>query len=445
MIKRNIYLIVPIFFLLYTLTGCKELSKETEIHTTENSIEVSTEISTEISTEVSSSDKVGETKPNIEDEPIEYHRLSADEKMEDFDFLFNTLSSNYPFFDMNKRLYAVDWLANKDSYIKQIEDTKGNLEFYMVLNSIIKDLNYGHAQVLNDSAYVYLLKRNKSVMAEPWVEIFEDPVVQSRYSYALEAKDKDSVTEDYIYPDNIALEKWPEISTAYVKINSFNHFNIEGDWKAMQPFLNELDDVNSLIIDIRGNMGGDTAYWSKYLLPELIYEEKESSQYYCFRGGDYSERFVEYKLGYKYADMEVIDQSFYEELSSNIPEEIKIDFRYYLKSTTVIDPIDEEGYRGDIYLLVDHNVFSSAEQFVQFVRDTKLAYIIGEATSGESAGFDSLVLRLPNSGYVIRFPGVMVLSSSGINTNEVIINPDLFGDSKMALEEAIELIKINNE
>jgi len=150
-------------------------------------------------------------------------------------------------------------------------------------------------------------------------------------------------------------------------------------------------------------------------------------------------------FGYKYADLEVIDQAFYEELSPNIPEEIKTDFRYYLKSTTVIDPIDEDGYRGDIYLLVDHNVISSAEQFVQFVRDTKLAYIIGEPTSGESAGFDSLILKLPNSGYVIRFPGVMVLSARGINTNEVIVNPDLLVDSKMALEETMELIKINNE
>lgn len=433
MIKRYIYMIVLIFLLVYTLTGCKELSKEIEIQTIEDS------------TELSSNDKVGDIQSNIEDKTSEHIGLSDEEKLEDFQFLFNTLSRNYPYFEMNKRLYTIDWLANKNSYIKRIEDTEGDLEFYIVLNSIIKDLNHGHAQVLNDRLYAFALNIYKSVMLEPWLEILEEPVVQSRYSNAVKAQENDNTKEPYVYPDNIVLEKWSETSTAYIKIKSFNHFNIEGDWEVIQPFLNDLDDIDSLILDIRGNTGGDSSYWSDYLVPELIYEPKEFSQYYCFRGGEYSESFIEFVFGCNYSEMEVVDKDFCENLSPNIPEEIKTDFSYYVKNTQIIDPIDDEGYRGDIYLLVDHNVISSSERFVQFVRDTKLAYIIGEATSGESSGFDSLVLRLPNSGYVIRFPGAMVLSSSGINIDEAIVNPDCIVDSKMALEKAIELIKIDHK
>jgi len=116
-----------------------------------------------------------------------------------------------------------------------------------------------------------------------------------------------------------------------------------------------------------------------------------------------------------------------------------------VKDTLLINPTDEEGYRGDIYLLVDRHVISSSQSFVQFIRDTNLAHIIGEPTAGEGSGFGSLLLRLPNSGYVIQFPGVMVLNSDGVNIEEVIFNPDLLVDSNMALEKAKELIKINNE
>jgi C-terminal processing protease CtpA/Prc len=345
---------------------------------------------------------------------------------------------------MNKRQHGVDWIANKDDYVKRIQETEGDLKFNIVLDNIVKDLNYGHTRVFNNRQYAGVLNVYKKLMHEPWLEVLEDPVVQNMYWNVVKDKDQDNETDLHVNPNNLILEKWDETSTAYIKINSFNHFNIEDDWKIIQPFLNDLEDIHSLIIDIRGNTGGDTAYWTDNLVPELISEPKESSKYFCFRGGEYSERFINFRLGYKYSDMEVIDEAFIEELSSNVPEEIKTDFRYYIKDTLLINPTDEEGFRGDIYLLVDRHVISSSQSFVQFMRDTDLAYIIGEPTAGEGSGFDSHLLRLPNSGYVIQFPGVMVLKLDGANIEEAIVNPDLLVDAKMALEKAIELIK-NNE
>jgi C-terminal processing protease CtpA/Prc len=415
------FLFVQIFFLLLILTGCDASSTEPAVQTYEATIE--------------SSD---------EDATSEHQGLTEDEKLEDFEFLFNIISSNYPYLQMNKRQHGVDWIANKDDYVKRIQETEGDLKFNIVLDNIVKDLNYGHTRVFNNRQYAGVLNVYKKLMHEPWLEVLEDPVVQNMYWNVVKDKDQDNETDLHVNPNNLILEKWDETSTAYIKINSFNHFNIEDDWKIIQPFLNDLEDIHSLIIDIRGNTGGDTAYWTDNLVPELISEPKESSKYFCFRGGEYSERFINFRLGYKYSDMEVIDEAFIEELSSNVPEEIKTDFRYYIKDTLLINPTDEEGFRGDIYLLVDRHVISSSQSFVQFMRDTDLAYIIGEPTAGEGSGFDSHLLRLPNSGYVIQFPGVMVLKLDGANIEEAIVNPDLLVDAKMALEKAIELIK-NNE
>ncbi len=420
MMKR--FLFIPIFFLLFTLTGCDTSSKEPAVQTYEATIE--------------SSDEDDTSKP---------HGLSKEEKLEDFEFLYNIISSNYPYLQMNKRQHGVDWIANKDDYIKRVQETEGDLKFYIVMDNIVKDLNYDHTSVLNNRGYANVLNTYKNVMLEPWLKVLEDPVVQSRYWDAVKDEDQENMTETQEKSGDLILEKWDETSTAYIKISSFNRFNIEDDWEKMQPFLNDLDDTHSLIIDIRGNSGGDTTYWTDYLVPELISEPKESSKYFCFRGGEYSEPFIVSRLGYKYSDMEVIDEKFINELSSRVPEEIKTDFRYYMTDTMLINPMDDEGYRGDIYLLVDRYVSSSSQSFVQFMSDTELAYIIGEPTAGEGSGFDPLLLRLPNSGYVIRFPGVMVLNSEGANIEEAIVNPDLLVDTKMALEKAIEIIKINNE
>lgn len=416
------FLFIPIFFLLVTLAGCDASSTEPDVQTYEANIE-----------------------SNEEDNTSQHLGLSEEQKLEDFEFLFNTISSNYPFLQMNKRQHGVDWIVNKDDYIKRIKETEGDLKFYIVLVNIVKDLNYDHTSVFNSSGYAQVLKIYRNVMLEPWLEILEDPVVQSRYWDVVKDKNQDNETDVYVNPDNLILEKWDETSTAYIKISSFNHFNMEGDWKIIQPFLNDLDDIHSLIIDIRGNSGGDTTYWTKYLVPELLSEPIERSQYFCFRGGEYSEPFIVSRLGYNYSDMEVIDETFIKKFSLGVPEEIKTDFRYYMKDTLLINPIDNEGYRGDIYLLVDRYVSSSSHSFVQFMSDTDLAYIIGEPTAGEGNGFDTLLLRLPNSGYVIRFPGVMVLNSDGANIEEAIVNPDLLVDTNRALDQAIELIKINNE
>ncbi len=305
MMKR--FLFVPIFFLLFTLTGCDSSNTEPAVQTYEATIE-----------------------SNDEDDTPGPHVLSEEEKLEDFEFLFDTISSNYPYLEMNKRRHAVDWIANKDDYIKRIQETEGDLKFNLVLNNIMKDLNYKHARVFNNREYTYVLNIYKKLMHEPWLEVLENPVVQSRYWNVVKDKDQDNETDVYINSNNLILEKWGETSTAYIKINSFNHFNIEGDWKIIQPFLNDLDDIHSLIIDIRGNTGGDTTYWTDYLVPELISEPKVSSKYFCFRGGEYSERFIDFRLGYKYSEMEVIDEEFINELSQGVPEEIKTDFRYYV-------------------------------------------------------------------------------------------------------------------
>lgn len=74
--------------------------------------------------------------------------LTSQEKMEDFEYMYNILKENYPYFEVNKRVNGVDWLKNKEIYESRIENTKNNEDFMEELNSILSELHNGHTNVL---------------------------------------------------------------------------------------------------------------------------------------------------------------------------------------------------------------------------------------------------------------------------------------------------------
>ena len=79
--------------------------------------------------------------------------LTKSEMVNDFEYLFEELKENYPFFGVLKRKYEIDFLANHDTYLKRVKDCKTDEEFIKVLTEIMADLNNYHAKIA-DSAYV---------------------------------------------------------------------------------------------------------------------------------------------------------------------------------------------------------------------------------------------------------------------------------------------------
>ncbi len=80
-------------------------------------------------------------------------KLSKAEMVADFEYLFKELKENYPFFEVLKRKYDIDFIKNHDIYLKKVKDSKSDQEFIKNLNEIMADLNNYHAKIA-DSAYV---------------------------------------------------------------------------------------------------------------------------------------------------------------------------------------------------------------------------------------------------------------------------------------------------
>lgn len=81
--------------------------------------------------------------------------LTKEQKIHDFNFLFDVLESSYPLFEYQEKVYGINWLKNKEKYLKMINATTDNFEFYATLDSIFSELPSIHTMLLEPSIEVY--------------------------------------------------------------------------------------------------------------------------------------------------------------------------------------------------------------------------------------------------------------------------------------------------
>ncbi len=403
------------------------------------------------------SDKKHDTVNNETDLPVEnslsgtgesssqINQLSQQQRIDDLKYMYNVLKDNYPFFGVNKRLYQVDWLSREQEFIDRVKATQSDDDFYYTLKSILSDLNNGHTNFIDKDFYNKLntdINRSNLTTNKAWKEVLDNEKAKLRYDDPTHEK-PNITTENYAIPGNVKTDIVSEGKVAYLGISSFNTFNIEGDIKIITPFLKKVKNYKALIIDIRGNGGGDDSYWSNNLVPLLTDRNLSCDWYFLFRGGNYAEHFIKYRLGDDYKNLQPIDNIFSEDLK-NYPEEVKSDFKKYLKYKKTVPSKIYVGFQGKIYLLVDKYVYSSSEMFATFAKSTKFATLVGETTGGDGIGMEPLICVLPNSGHIFRFPNIMGLDSDGNCNEEHKTQPDIRVDTRkndnLLKDEAVKYV-----
>lgn len=377
-------------------------------------------------------------------------QLTEVEKLEDFEYMYTILEENYPYFEVNKRLNGIDWLSKKDEYIDRIKASTTDDMYFNELNNILSELKNGHTNMLDKWFYSYakdIYERDKKVN-KAWVKQLNKSEARKRYSSMPESKGRFEGSENNIIADNIKTHIFKNEKIGYLAIHSFNTFNIKEDMKTIKPFLESIKDYKGLIIDIRGNGGGDTRYWTDNIVPMLINNKVECIYYSAFRGGDFTEAFLESRHGIGYEGLGSISDITGGKLK-NIPPELSKDFKYYDESRIILNPKNSIGFNGKIYLLTDGVVFSSAEAFSVFAKSTGFATLVGETTGGDGIGSDPAVCTLPNSGYVFRFTKEMGLTSDGTCNFEHKTVPDIKVPAKIgesfnedeAIQTVLKLLK----
>ena len=364
--------------------------------------------------------------------------LDSEDYIEDFNFVYETLKTHYPFFEINKRKNGVDWLSNKKSYEKYISKSKNDKDFFNRMNDILSDLNNAHTNLVPETNGIFMYISYKTMPQNDWrydiSKIYEKDRVRSRYNISnstvnefinsnikndkgnLDDSDYQNLTTDILIKDKLA----------YIKINSMlGEKFIADDREILSDFLCIIKSYPYLIIDIRGNGGGDTRYWQDFLLPRIIDKEYETTVYSFFKNGDLNRKIIKQKGVKKNVNEFLTNRVFNDDVSSIIK-----DFEYYSKSKIKISPSkDSIRYKGNIYLLVDEGVYSSSETLASFCKETELAKLIGTKTGGDGIGFDPMQIDLPNTGYVLRFANDLGITESGSINEMDQTTPDIIVDS----------------
>jgi len=374
-------------------------------------------------------------------------QLTQKEKLDDFEYMYTILKENYPYFEVNKRLNEIDWLANKNKYLSKIKFTNNDDDFIKAIQSILADLNNGHTNALDKGSYSYMkgVYEKNQELNRAWLEQLNNSKAIKRYSTISNFEDTSPLplSPNSITPGNVKVNVLEKEKVVYLSIKSFNTFNIDGDMKIIKPYLQSINNYKALIIDIRGNGGGNSSYWSNNIVPMLINKPLEETQYEAFRGGSFIEQFIKSRRGFGYEKLEPILNINKVNLK-NLPPELKSDFKYFLEQKSQYQPNNSAGFNGKIYLLIDGAVFSSSERFAIFAKNTGFATLVGERTGGDGIGDDPAICVLPNSGYLFRFTKQMGLTSNGACNFENKTEPDIKVSAKinsnLSNDEAVQAV-----
>ena len=347
--------------------------------------------------------------------------LSKEDYIEDFNFAYNTLKEHYPFFEVNKKLYGIDWLANKEKYEAYIAESKNDADFFSRMNYVLAELHNWHTHLMPTELGIDYYISYKYYPIFWWrhdiAKMYEKDNVRRRYNINNETvkryvnaniKRDDEVNKTY--SKNLMTENIIKDKLAYIRIKSLiGGQYINQDKDIIINYLNEIKDYPFLIIDIRGNGGGDSGYWQNFLLPKIVDKKYETKNYLFIKLGKLYEKIFRQERFDNDVKTFLDNSSFSDDV-----KKILSNFDGYTTWNMSVEPSEDSiHFKGKIYLLVDNGVYSSAEMLASFCKETKLATLVGSRTSGDGIGFDPMQVDLPNTAFVMRFSNVMGVTESG--------------------------------
>ncbi|MFX0094832.1 MAG: S41 family peptidase [Candidatus Hodarchaeota archaeon] len=212
---------------------------------------------------------------------------------------------------------------------------------------------------------------------------------------------------------------YPEDKVGYLQIGSMA--NPSDYHSQIMSFYQSIADYNHLIIDIRGNAGGNDNFWLEEIVFPLLKEQTDLSVYYAFNDkAIYSHKFRELNNV-----TEIVSKADFDYLP---PETLSDDVKIYNKSYSIPVQPNTVAFNGSISVLTDKIIYSSSETFAAFCKITGFAKLYGTSTGGDGIG-DKTYFTLPNSKLVICFSYILGLFPSGYANEEIHTPPDVYYES----------------
>ena len=380
--------------------------------------------------------------------------MTTEQKLSDFDTLCSVLDESYPFWSEVQQA-DIDKNEVYNTYRANIANTKTDIEFFKEIRYFLKEFGgFGHLSVLDGymyRLYIDTLSASSDILSEQeeqsvqsLVAVLTDPVSQNTYS-ALDqshegfrsttglkdAYKNQSLITDKGEPSQLTARFYNDAKVAYIKIDSFNLVNYQEDKTFLTEFYREAKDIPNLIIDLRENRGGSDLYWQDLIVKPNVKESVTSDRYYFFNVSGTNQDYI-------------LANRIHSEPVGTAPEPYLSQYNNLFSHYTVDRTSFERAanpYKGNVWVLVNDEVYSACENFVMFCKNTGFATLIGTTTGGDGGIADPMLVSLPNSGLIVRFSVFYGINADGSGNEANGTTPDiLIPDGEDALEKCLELI-----
>ena len=249
-------------------------------------------------------------------------------------------------------------------------------------------------------------------------------------------------------PGNIVTEIIVPGQVAYLGIRSFVACRVFDDLTTL-PFLQQVQDFDHLIIDVRGNPGGDMNYFAPAIFQRLISDTMEIRHHEFFTSGEVATRWVDAWLRtVQHLDIEgvyvdiVPARSFAADNGLDMinPADLAR-FSYAFVTAATVGPADDGiNFGGQVWLLVDGGSASASVGAALLAQSSGFATVVGTPTSGVMNPVHSYNV-LPNTGIIWRIDIGHFTDAYGRSVEEMGVIPDVLNLPGMdAIETVLAII-----
>lgn len=336
--------------------------------------------------------------------------LTTKALLADYDALWEALETDYVFFPV-LRQQGIDLEQVRENYRQKAAGLEPEVgDFYTLLERMFSELgNFAHLSMVDSHTYEICQQAYNSQDAGPngWRTALQNKRTQEVYT---ELAGKDGAEG---LPDS-----FPEVECGYdegrravtFRIPSFDASLLQRDRCFVEDYLRSLGGVpiDHIIFDITGNGGGHTGYWRDNIVAPF--------------GGSYDRDVFLY-----YRDTELTRSYISEDMEpqpiGRLPESHPApEFVSELGLTRFIREQYTETFEATLsgdaltakrWVLINERVYSAADSFASFCKETGWATLVGTRTKGDGDGIPPVLVTLPNTGLLVRFSAVTGENSEG--------------------------------
>ena len=357
--------------------------------------------------------------------------------LDDYHQFWDILEKDYPYLPYLETRYP-NLQEIRDNYEKKAAEINNLNDFYDLLQRLCREFDYfAHLCILSPDLYqmyynIFINGSTNYLGMNTFREVLTDSNLASIYQVP---------QNDYVEQQNetlpaVEVKYYEDCDALWLLIHSFDHSLLERDRTVLADTLKQYPNTKHIIFDIQNNEGGDDYYWMTNLVLPL--------------GGDIN-AWIDPPLFYRntpriepfFRDAHSVPVSELNEVPKWVSD-LKLD-RCIVEEAydrTLFLPFEPEpataGQDAKRWLLINGNVYSSAEKFTIFCKSTGWATLVGQKTCGDGIGTSPIIIKLDHSGLIVRFCAIVA-------ENNTTGQPSAYGgtepDYPGGLTQCLEMIR----